>query len=50
MKNSTPTTDNALLKMIDLNLKMLLENDLRAFRMAKPARTNPAKASQAIAA
>ena len=50
MKNSTSTTNNALLKMIDLKLRMLLENDLRNFRMLKQVQTNPVKANQAIAA
>jgi hypothetical protein len=50
MKNSTSTTNNALLKMIDLKLKILLENDLRNFRMMKQVQTNPVEANQAIAA
>jgi len=50
MKNSTSTTNNALLKMIDLKLKALLVNDLRNFRMVKQVQTNPVKANEAIAA
>jgi|GEM_PF-2844878 len=50
MKNAASATNNALLKMIDLKLKVLLENDLRNFRMMRQVQTNPVKANQAIAA
>ncbi|MEO6631985.1 MAG: hypothetical protein ABIN13_09700 [Mucilaginibacter sp.] len=45
MVNSALTTNNALLKMLDLKLKMLIEDDLKNFRMIKQAKTNPAKAN-----
>jgi len=50
MKSSTSTTNIALSKMIDLKLKVILENDLRNFRMIKQVQTNPVKANEALAA
>lgn len=50
MENPISTTKNALHKMLSLKLKMLIEGDLRNFRMIKQAKTNSAKADQPIAA
>lgn len=49
MKNLTSTKTNILLKALDIELKAMLENDLKNFRM-KQAKDNPAKANQPIAA
>jgi hypothetical protein len=50
MENPASTTNNALLKLLDFKLKMLIEDDLKNFGMIKQAKTNPARANQAIAA
>ena len=47
MKNSTKTT--VILKALDLELKAMLENDLKNFRSAK-TENNPAAGKQLMAA
>ena len=50
MENQISIIDNALQKIVSLKLKMLIEEDLRNFRMLKQEKFKPAKATQLVAA
>lgn len=50
MENLISTDNNALQKMLSLKLKMLIESDLKNFRVLKTAQTVPANAKRLIAA
>ncbi|MDB4922249.1 hypothetical protein [Mucilaginibacter sp.] len=51
MKNLTSAKTNILLKALDIELKVLLEKDLKNFRMtASQTKNDPIKTNQQLAA